>query len=518
MALALALLGVAHAQVDVQRSLLDGGDWLYLREPVLGVPWSPAATVSYQSARGLAVLETASGTVPVLPTVGTAEVAASLVLGSVARVGVTAPWHHGEGLDGGVGDVSAWASFAVTDQDGEGLEGTWTVQYDAPTGRVPLLMGPGSLQGTMAFGGDAGPGRWAGQLGLQLHREVELPGTSWQDGWLFGGGYRLPLGPGRVGAELAGRMPARVLRPNPADVPVEGALVAGVLLRDLVLVQGSVGTGLLRGLGSPSMRAVGSVDVRARRLRDRDGDGVADAVDRCRAEPEDRDGFRDGDGCPDEDNDGDGLLDGVDACPDRAENANGVDDGDGCPEAAMWLVLTVRADVAEVEVRLGDEVWRQPTGVAVEHVVRELPMLPLTVRAEGHRVVQDLFDGLGKERVAKEVVLEPQAIEVVDGALALPEPVFFAIDAAEVEDPDGLEPVLDWLAAHPAARLQVVGRADARGDAAYNQQLSERRSAWVVGWLVDHGVDPRRLQAMGLGEADAVGVDADRRVGFRVVD
>lgn len=75
----------------------------------------------------------------------------------------------------------------------------------------------------------------------------------------------------------------------------------------------------------------------ARRLiepppRDDDGDLVTNDGDRCPDEPEDRDDFRDDDGCPEADNDGDGLLDGNDACPDVAEDRDGFEDSDGCPE------------------------------------------------------------------------------------------------------------------------------------------------------------------------------------------
>lgn len=65
---------------------------------------------------------------------------------------------------------------------------------------------------------------------------------------------------------------------------------------------------------------------------DADGDGVADLSDRCPEHREDRDGFQDWDGCPDEDNDNDFVIDRIDRCPLEAENINGVMDGDGCPD------------------------------------------------------------------------------------------------------------------------------------------------------------------------------------------
>ena|GEM_PF-5784673 len=65
---------------------------------------------------------------------------------------------------------------------------------------------------------------------------------------------------------------------------------------------------------------------------DNDGDGIADAVDKCPNDAEDKDGFQDDDGCPDPDNDGDGIADAVDKCPNEPETVNGIDDQDGCPD------------------------------------------------------------------------------------------------------------------------------------------------------------------------------------------
>ena len=48
---------------------------------------------------------------------------------------------------------------------------------------------------------------------------------------------------------------------------------------------------------------------------DHDRDGVENAHDRCPDLPEDEDGYRDDDGCPDPDNDGDGIPDAKDETP-----------------------------------------------------------------------------------------------------------------------------------------------------------------------------------------------------------
>jgi|GEM_PF-6189900 len=65
---------------------------------------------------------------------------------------------------------------------------------------------------------------------------------------------------------------------------------------------------------------------------DNDGDGVPDERDQCPGEQEDLDLYQDEDGCPDYDNDGDGIPDSLDSCPDKKETMNGFQDKDGCPD------------------------------------------------------------------------------------------------------------------------------------------------------------------------------------------
>ena len=67
---------------------------------------------------------------------------------------------------------------------------------------------------------------------------------------------------------------------------------------------------------------------------DKDGDGILNAADKCPNDAEDKDGFQDDDGCPDNDNDGDKILDVNDKCPNEAEDFNQFKDDDGCPDEA----------------------------------------------------------------------------------------------------------------------------------------------------------------------------------------
>ena len=74
--------------------------------------------------------------------------------------------------------------------------------------------------------------------------------------------------------------------------------------------------------------------------------------------------------------------------------------------------------------------------------------------------------------------------------------------------PESNRTLADLLAALTRAatlNVDIEGHTDAVGDAAANQQLSERRAASVVKYLIDRGVAPARVRAVGLGESVPAG-------------
>ncbi len=112
--------------------------------------------------------------------------------------------------------------------------------------------------------------------------------------------------------------------------------------------------------------------------------------------------------------------------------------------------------------------------------------------------------------------------------ITLEENVYF--DTAKATIQARSNPLLDSVAtivkAHPEiGKLRVEGHTDARGGAAYNRALSQRRAAAVVKALVKRGVPAERLVAQGFGpdqpvadNATAEGRAKNRRVELRVVD
>ncbi|MEZ4265107.1 MAG: OmpA family protein [Myxococcota bacterium] len=123
--------------------------------------------------------------------------------------------------------------------------------------------------------------------------------------------------------------------------------------------------------------------------KDTDGDGVLDDSDRCPKEPEDIDGFEDGDGCPDLDNDRDGIPDAKDKCPLEAEVINGVKDDDGCPDTGESKVR-VEADriviLEKVYFASGKSVIQKRSYTVLDQVASVLQSNPqvLELRVEGH--------------------------------------------------------------------------------------------------------------------------------------
>ena len=98
-------------------------------------------------------------------------------------------------------------------------------------------------------------------------------------------------------------------------------------------------------LVSPTV--LGPIDPETSGYKDRDGDGIADVMDKCPDSPEDIDGYADWDGCPEADRDGDRIADKDDKCPDEPENYNGSNDDDGCPDRGRVVVASTSIEILE---------------------------------------------------------------------------------------------------------------------------------------------------------------------------
>ena len=85
--------------------------------------------------------------------------------------------------------------------------------------------------------------------------------------------------------------------------------------------------------------------------------------------------------------------------------------------------------------------------------------------------------------------------------------IFFDFNKAELRDEgiNELQDVARALQADPNAALELQGFADPRGSDRYNYQLTRDRVDAVVRYLVQrHGIDLRRIHAVGMGKAAQV--------------
>ena len=86
--------------------------------------------------------------------------------------------------------------------------------------------------------------------------------------------------------------------------------------------------------------------------------------------------------------------------------------------------------------------------------------------------------------------------------VTLPQDILFDTDSFAVRSslvPD-LRAVSQNLQAYPSSTVQVIGHTDNTGEAAYNQDLSERRAGSVANVLISSGTSASRIVTVGRGE------------------
>jgi outer membrane protein OmpA-like peptidoglycan-associated protein len=260
---------------------------------------------------------------------------------------------------------------------------------------------------------------------------------------------------------------------------------------------------------------------REAKVRDKDGDGVPDAVDECKNTPP---GDKvDAKGCTIKDGDGDGVLDDVDQCldtpagdavdakgcslPKDADGDGVLDDVDQCPDTpagdavdAKGCSLPKDADGDGVLDNV-DKCLDTPAGDAVDASGCSLPKdgdndgvtddkdrcphTPAGVKVDGEGC-QVLFEA-GK----KALVLEGVNFETGKSALT-------------PESQTILDGVAESLVANEGIKVQVGGHTDNTGSAALNKRLSAARAQAVREYLASKGVAADRLTAVGFGPSQPV--------------
>jgi OmpA-OmpF porin, OOP family len=286
-------------------------------------------------------------------------------------------------------------------------------------------------------------------------------------------------------------------------------------------------------------------------IDDRDGDGIADDVDQCPDQPEDKDGFQDADGCPDLDNDhdgvpddqdkcpntpgpasnhgcplsgmgdrdGDGILDKYDKCPDQPEDKDGFQDADGCPD-----LDNDHDGIPDAQ----DKCPNQPEDKDGFQDADGCPDLD-----NDHDGIPDsrdkcpnqpeTYNGFQDEDGCPDqgrVIVENNNIVILDK-------VQFATGSAKILTKSNaiLDAVAATLKGHPEFKVvEIGGHADERGSNSLNLRLTKARAHSVLEALIARGVDKSRLVSQGYGEYCPLDKEhnpkawaENRRVEFKIV-
>ncbi|MEA3471670.1 MAG: OmpA family protein [Thermodesulfobacteriota bacterium] len=115
----------------------------------------------------------------------------------------------------------------------------------------------------------------------------------------------------------------------------------------------------------------------------------------------------------------------------------------------------------------------------------------------------------------------PVFVEQVMFTATLKADVLFDFDSAELKPgaEEELDRITTTLSNYPEISIRIEGHTDSRGSESYNQGLSERRAVAVKNALVQTGIDPSRIEAIGLGESQLISTDdaLNRRVNIVTV-
>jgi cysteine-rich repeat protein len=390
---------------------------------------------------------------------------------------------------GGFGDLKVELGVQPLRQDtGSPLSLAIVPHVIAPTGDRELFLSTGSVHagGTVVLGRRWDFLRLSAEAGYDWQANSAQVGQVYADDsmrWGLGLGVPLRGGTWELQAEYLGAATVsgpgkQLLGDGFAGNHLASDVQVAAQYRSMdapIWVGFGLGRGLTHGYGSPAMRGFlqigGVLEPKpedptagpALDVSDDDRDGVLGANDQCPDRREDRNGFQDEDGCPDNDGDFDGVADDIDACSRTPEDVDLFQDADGCPEPD------------------NDQ-------DGVQDVDDECPKDPEVTNG------LDDLDGCPDDPYV--------SLDRAKGVLALKESIYF--DGATPQIRATSQPILKGIAAiltaYPAVRLlEIEVHVDAKGDAAGEQALTQSRAEAVVAGLTSLGVAPDRLVAKGMG-------------------
>ncbi|WNB17392.1 OmpA family protein [Marivirga arenosa] len=143
----------------------------------------------------------------------------------------------------------------------------------------------------------------------------------------------------------------------------------------------------------------------------------------------------------------------------------------------------------------------------------------------GKTLDKSKLDALITNKVFETEILLEEII--LDKAFEL-ENIYYDFDSANIraDAAKELDRLVTILEDNPPIKIELSSHTDARGEAAYNQDLSRRRAESAVAYIISQGIDPSRIKARGYGESQLIIQDAqteeehetNRRTEFKVTE
>jgi outer membrane protein OmpA-like peptidoglycan-associated protein len=205
---------------------------------------------------------------------------------------------------------------------------------------------------------------------------------------------------------------------------------------------------------------------------DNDNDHIPDILDQCPNAPEDYDGFEDNDGCPDYDNDKDGVPDSLDKCPNIPEDIDGFKDDDGCPD-----LDNDQDGIPDLK----DKCPNEPetiNGYMDEDGCPDTAPPPAPMKKTPDFPQQQILQGLEFKKGKAEIIFSSYMV---------------------------LDRMAKTLKEFPELEIEVRGYTDRLGKGESNMLLTQMRAEAVRQYLINQGIDPQRIRAMGLGSNNPIG-------------
>lgn len=467
----------------------------------------------------------------------------------------------------GLGDLMADLKVQALNREEDAIGLAFSARTSMPTATTDLALATAGLMYELegALDKPVGGLLLSANVGHRGQPKVELENATWGS-QLYGRlGAAYAFNP-NVGAGLEFNTSATYADlGNSAVMPKEMLLGVWNRMDSGLALHGGFGLGIGNAVSTPKFRVLFTAAWDPMGPKDKDLDGILDKDDACPTDPEDKDSVKDSDGCPEAtivtvvvvDQFGDPVKSATWAQGDKSGSpgaslelfggsyafnakADGYKPGEATvqvPDAETYEVKLVTPMIlGSLKVIAKDTAgntipnagWRvmeknnklNPAGEAVELKPGDYKIL---AEAEGYKaikrdvtVVAEKVEEIVFEMVPAKAVMKKDKIEIR-------EVVYFETNKAIIK-PESfalLDEVADIIKDHPElTKIRIEGHTDSRGNNAANKTLSQNRANSVRDYLVNKGVDTKRLEAIGYGEEKLLinpeKTDADRSKNRRV--